>query len=282
MVKCVKGPRAVDNEMIGRVPLLHRSLQEPAFAGLVAASYGLTTNHLLDQAVPPDGLTGLVSVDGRLWWMGPQTRPWRPKRSDVDVVGVRIALQWGHAVLGKPLHAYRDARVPIDELWPSGPGRDARSALEAQTPLTRLMHVLNHRVSQKTDDPFAEKMVGLLSAGESTVANLAISLELSVRQLHRRCLTSFGLPPSTLLRINRLHQAAARVRRDGHPGLAELAIDTGYFDQAHLNRETRQLVGKQASKAFVSASNVRFVQYPRGKPALAFPQPYQSTVEDEG
>lgn len=263
MVKSVDGTRAIGNGTIGCVPLLQMSLQESALAGVVAAIYELTTSDRVIQAVPPDGLTGLILVDGRLWWFGPQTRPWQPKRSGVDVVGVRIALQWGHAVLGKPLHAYRDSRVPVDELWPSGSAFDVPSNPLDGTPLNRLIRVLNHLASQKTADPFTERMAGLVSTGEYTVADLADRLELSVRQLHRRSLTSFGLPPSTLLRINRLHQAAARVRRNGHPGLADLAVSAGYFDQAHLSRETRRLVGERPSKAFAVASNVRFIQYLR-------------------
>lgn len=122
---------------------------------------------------------------------------------------------------------------------------------------------LHHRIFGKTVDPFTENTAALIRTGELTVADPAHRSELSVRQFHRRCLTSFGLAPSTLLRINRLHQAAASVRRDGNTGLSGLAVSTGYFDQAHLCREVRQLVGDPVSKAFAVASNVRFVQYPR-------------------
>lgn len=262
MVRVVDGDRVVDRESIDLVPLHPMASQFPAAAGVVAANYGLTTDDHANQAVPPDGLTGLVLVDGRVWWLGPQTRPWRPERGDVDVVGIRIALQWGHAVLGEPLHVRRNARIPVDELWPSGSIRDVLLSALDGPPLSRLMNVLEYRVSQKTVDPFAEKMAGLIRAGKPTVGDLADQLELSVRQLHRRCLSSFGLPPSTLLRIHRLHQVARRMRCDGPTGLADLAVNAGYFDQAHLNRDTRQLVGERASKAFAVASNVRFVQYP--------------------
>lgn len=73
MVRSVDGTRAIDNETIRRVPLLQMSVQKPALAGVVAASYELTTSDRVIQAVPPDGLTGLILVDGRLWWLGPQT-----------------------------------------------------------------------------------------------------------------------------------------------------------------------------------------------------------------
>ena len=269
----VNRTRAVDNKTVGLAPLLQTGSQESAVSRAVAVSYGLTTGDRANQAVPPDGLTGLALVDGRLWWLGPQTRIWRPARGGVEVVGIRIALQWGHTVLGESLHAHRDARVPVDELWPSDPALDALSGPLGEAPLSRLMRVLGHRVFQKTADPFAENTAALVRTGKFTVADLANRSELSVRQFHRRCLISFGLPPSTLLRINRLHQAAAHVRHDGPPGLAGLAVSTGYFDQAHLCREVRQLVGDRASKAFAVASNVRFVQYPRRKPAIPSSEP---------
>lgn len=259
----VNETRAVDNEKVGLVPLLQMSQQESGASGAAAVSYGLMTGSRTNQAVPPDGLTGLVFVHGRLWWLGPQTRPWRPELSGVEVIGMRIALQWGHTVLGESLHAYRDARIPVDELWPSDPALEALSDPLDEVPLNRLMRALHHRIFGKTVDPFTENTAALIRTGELTVADLAHRSELSVRQFHRRCLTSFGLAPSTLLRINRLHQAAARVRRDGNTGLSGLAVSTGYFDQAHLCREVRQLVGDPVSKAFAVASNVRFVQYPR-------------------
>lgn len=258
---------AVDGKTVRLTPLLRQmGSQDSAASRAVAVSYGLTTSGGANQAVPPDGLTGLVLVDGRLWWLGPQTRPWRPEHGGVEIVGIRIALKWGHAVLGESLHGYQDARVPVNELWPLDPALDVSAGPLVETPLNRLMRVIEHRVSGKTIDPFAENAAAWLRTGEPTVADLANRAELSIRQFHRRCLTSFGLPPSKLLRINRLHQAAARLRRGGHAGLADVAVSSGYFDQAHFCREIDQLVGERASKAFAVASNVRFVQYRDGCP----------------
>ncbi|MFJ7749230.1 hypothetical protein ACIQXM_04670 [Arthrobacter sp. NPDC097144] len=80
----------------------------------------------------------------------------------MEVVGIRIALQWGHAVLGESLHAYRDARIPVDELWPPDPALDALSGPLDEVPLNKLKRALNHRVFQKTLDPFAENTAVLI------------------------------------------------------------------------------------------------------------------------
>lgn len=241
----------------------------PVAANLVEACYSLTTGNRSGPAVPPDGLTGLVLIEGRIWWLGPQSRPWRPERSGVEVVGVRIAMQWGQALAGEPLNKYLDARVPVDELpgWPTQSGIEPR--LLPGTPADQLTAVVNDRASHVASDPWIPKAAGRIRTGEHSVAELADMSGFSVRQLHRRCLTYFGLPPSTPMRISRLHRTAAKVPRLGNLDLSNLAVATGYFDQAHLNRETLQLGGEHPTKAFVVASNVRFVQYPRRNRSVA-------------
>jgi AraC-like DNA-binding protein len=48
-----------------------------------------------------------------------------------------------------------------------------------------------------------------------------------------------GLPPKVIGRILRFDRVKRRLERaDGH-GLSEIALDCGYYDQAHLNRDFR-------------------------------------------
>ncbi|WP_407636051.1 helix-turn-helix domain-containing protein [Paeniglutamicibacter gangotriensis] len=104
--------------------------------------------------------------------------------------------------------------------------------------------------------------------------------ELSVRQLHGRCLTCFGLPSSILIRISRLHRAAAKVPRLGNLDLSNLAVATGYFDQSHLTRVSRQLAGEPPTRAFAVASIVRFVQNPQRTAQQRLIQQDHSSVKD--
>ncbi len=63
----------------------------------------------------------------------------------------------------------------------------------------------------------------------------------------RRCLTErsraeVGLPPKTVARLIRFDHICRRLR--GAPARwAEIAVDAGYCDQSHLNREFRELAG---------------------------------------
>ncbi len=74
------------------------------------------------------------------------------------------------------------------------------------------------------------------------VEEAARILGLSPRQLERRCLTSFGLSPKSVLQRCRFLDMAAAMRGIGNADQAELA-SLRYFDQSHLNREVRRYAG---------------------------------------
>lgn len=240
---------------------------------MIEASYGMVTGDHGNQAVPPDGLTGLVYVDDRVWWLGPQSRPRRPERSGVEVVGLRIALHRGQTIPGKPLHQYVDERVPVSELWV---GADERGIPAHHLPTTatdHLLGILQAKAPQLGIDAWIRELADKIRAGEHSVADLARSSGLSPRQLHRRCLASFGLPSAKLMRMGRLHRAAASLTYPSASGLSDLAVNADYFDQAHLHREVRQLVGERPTQAFAIAPNVRFVQYPHSDRSVACGSP---------
>lgn len=81
------------------------------------------------------------------------------------------------------------------------------------------------------------------SGGRLPVAALSDALAVSRRHLVQRFRDQIGLPPKTLarmLRFNRALDALQAGRRD----LAGVALDAGYYDQAHLNRDFRDFAGE--------------------------------------
>jgi transcriptional regulator GlxA family with amidase domain len=82
-------------------------------------------------------------------------------------------------------------------------------------------------------------------AGHEQVAGLSDVLGLSERQLRRRFDTAVGYGPKTLHRVLRFRRVLAQLSQTGPAtDLADLAIQTGYADQAHLTRETTRLAGR--------------------------------------
>ncbi|OKL52398.1 AraC family transcriptional regulator [Buchananella hordeovulneris] len=75
------------------------------------------------------------------------------------------------------------------------------------------------------------------------VDQLAQKLHLSVRSLQRLTKRYMGLPPLAIIRRYRLQEAAHRLRTDPSLSIAQVALDLGYADQAHLANDFRRVLG---------------------------------------
>ena len=92
----------------------------------------------------------------------------------------------------------------------------------------------------------------VLSGGLISVDELANSAGISHRQLERRFLQDVGVSPKVLCRILRFQQVFRVVEAD--PTWANVAVDCGYYDQAHLIRDFRQFAEKTPAALFDSQS----------------------------
>lgn len=85
------------------------------------------------------------------------------------------------------------------------------------------------------------------TGGTVRVRELADEVGWSPRRLQALFLAETGLTPKAACRVARFHRARKllqrRVTAGRPPGLADLAARCGYFDQAHLAREFRELAG---------------------------------------
>jgi AraC-like DNA-binding protein len=112
-------------------------------------------------------------------------------------------------------------------------------------------HLLRQfRGAVRVDPLVAAAVRALMPWQPVTIDTLATHLALSASQLRRRCLYAVGMSPKALQRTLRfqgflaLAQAGAMASgRRGADGMAGLAVDVGYADQAHLGRECLRLTG---------------------------------------
>jgi AraC-like DNA-binding protein len=209
--------------------------------------------------VLPDGCMDLLLWDGELVIAGPDTRAHLfSAQTGTRMTGLRFPPGMGPLVFGVRAHELRDQRVPLGAVWPERTVRLlAEQAASSPRPGRVLESVAAGRLRElagarqgegqspgQPSAPFApsvtRSVVGLLSQGRG-VAEIALAVGLSERQLHRRCRDAFGYGPKTLTRVLRMRQAL-RMAGDGAP-LAEVAFGAGYADQAHLSREFRALAG---------------------------------------
>lgn len=81
------------------------------------------------------------------------------------------------------------------------------------------------------------------TGGRASIGALAAELGWSHRRLIARFREQIGLAPKTVARVLRFDRAVAALGSTSSRGLAEIAFACGYFDQAHLNRDFRELAG---------------------------------------
>jgi AraC-like DNA-binding protein len=148
-----------------------------------------------------------------------------------------------------------DQRIGLAELWGSLVERLVEAMARAGTPERALTFLQAHLLQQLRSavhlDPLVREAVKVLMPWHPVdIGTLASHLALSASQLRRRCLHAVGMGPKVLQRTLRfqgflaLAQAGAMATgRRGADGMAGLAVDVGYADQAHLSRECLRLTG---------------------------------------
>jgi len=89
------------------------------------------------------------------------------------------------------------------------------------------------------------------SDGAVEIAALAREVGWSRRHLAERFRTEVGLPPKAVARVLRFQRVTRTLHANAGDGLADIAYACGYADQAHLNRDFRELAGTTPT-AFVA------------------------------
>lgn len=209
------------------------------------------------EAVPrhcvlPDGCVDILfgrqgNARGALKAVGAMTRPHEVSLPvGLFTLGVRFRPGTGQAFLKLPLGALTDRSAPLADLWGSAANR-LLERLSEPTCIPKLIAAMEAALdSPEGPSPIQRALLaaskdGLLVQGAE---ELARSCGFSSRHFRRLCLDETGLSPKRLCRILRFQRVVSRLRaRSQPPDYASLAAASGYYDQAHLIRDFRELAG---------------------------------------
>ncbi|HEY1694199.1 MAG TPA: AraC family transcriptional regulator [Polyangiaceae bacterium] len=179
---------------------------------------------------------------------GPRTRALFKSTAGVErAVIVRFKPGWSASLLGVAAHALTDRIVLLEDVW-GRPGGDLSLELLAARSLPAVLDRLSRALAPRalrTIEPasarLARQAVRLLEADEVRVENVACRLGVTTRHLRRAFTESVGIGPKEFARTVRL-QRAVRMAATSNDW-ARIAADAGYYDQAHLIADFRDLVG---------------------------------------
>jgi AraC-like DNA-binding protein len=206
--------------------------------------------------VLPDGCADLVWIGADPAVVaGPATGPVIvPLAPGTIVVGLRLRPGAAAAVLGPPADELLDRDTPLCDIWGAATAALSMRVTEAASVEAKLgtAEALLARRLGAADPPdrhvaAATRWLARHPAGR--IEDLAEFLEVGPRRLHRRFTVAVGYGPKTFQRVFRVQRALALAARDQQPegGLAGLALEAGYADQAHMSRELRLLTGRSPS-----------------------------------
>ena len=175
----------------------------------------------------------------------------------VELLGIRFQPGGTRPFLDLPAHEITDEVVDLGS--PSGgfERRLMQACARAMNLDQKIAAVDAYFVSRLGECRFDAHLLALAACvidrrGLVSVDQLAAHAGVSSRQLERRFLQEVGIGPKLLARIVRFQQVFRAV--ESNPAWAEVAVECGYYDQAHLIRDFNQFAQQTPAALFAGQS----------------------------
>ncbi len=165
------------------------------------------------------------------------------------VFGVKFRPGAFRPYFGRSVASLRDRTVPIDEVFGAEGAALAGEVSGLRGDAERAAAVERFLTERKTpSDPNVERVGNIVD--EIAENREIVSVEQLVerwgfgkRALQQLFSSYVGVGPKWVINRYRLHEAVERLQAGAHINFTALAMELGYFDQAHFNRDFRKLVG---------------------------------------
>lgn len=163
-----------------------------------------------------------------------------------SVVGVKFRPGALTALTGVTATELCDRVLPASDLFA---GADTLTGLSPDAPegVDRLDTFL--LAMPRTESTELENLAVVIAVLEDSTpamsaADLADRCDMGLRSLQRLCRHYVGVGPQWLVARARVHAAISRLHAGDYDTLADLAVELGWFDQAHFGRDFTTLVGE--------------------------------------
>jgi AraC-like DNA-binding protein len=205
--------------------------------------------HLADRFARQRG--GRFVRQPQAFLAGTLTRPWLLRAGRrVLTLGVRFRPGEIAALLPVSMPGATDRETPLAAIVGRAPaaalvrslrasrGDAARFAAGETWLVERLA------AGRPTSEAAAVVRLVMRSRGSQRMGEIARALGFTRRRLERVCARGLGIRPKLFARIVRLNAVLAGLEASERASAVDLALDAGYFDQAHLLRDFRGLAGR--------------------------------------
>lgn len=166
-----------------------------------------------------------------------------------QVFGIKFKPGAFYPFIESPVAALTDRSLPIEDVFTvdSQALETAILTLEdAQAMIALADDFLGTRLPQPDDSvTLVQHIVERIIADRTItkVDDLAARFAINKRTLQRLFQQYVGVTPKWVIKRYRLHEAAEQLASDTTVSLPAMAIDLGYFDQAHFNKDFKAIIG---------------------------------------
>lgn len=214
----------------------------------VADTPGVAIPRAEPQLVVRFGLPTSTGLDVHV--MGARERAHRKLiRAGQRAVIARLRLGARSDVLGVPPACIAGRVVVLEALWGEAAARALTDQLAHARDVFGAAAVVDRALAERvaaSDAKRADSRLVLAAAEQlqrSSVRAVADDLMMSERNLRRVFRDAVGMSPKAYARLTRFHRALRAASERGGASWASIAALAGYYDQAHLIAEFREIAG---------------------------------------
>jgi AraC-like DNA-binding protein len=201
-----------------------------------------------DYPVLPDGCVDIVyspSMGRELQLVGTMTSSRKFSLSAGDFqFGVRFRPGMSQAFLPVPGVDTVNQSIALSDIWGADSRRLTEQISEGQS-TAQCIGLIEQRLTKPAEITLVQRLCASIAqqAGQVRIDELTFQAGLSARQLRRLFLEQVGLSPKHFCRVIRFRNSLSRLSPAKRADWVQVALDCGYYDQAHFINEFRQFSG---------------------------------------
>jgi AraC-like DNA-binding protein len=177
-------------------------------------------------------------------------------RHEGRAFGIHVNLEApaAHRLFRVPLHELAQRQAPLEDLLDEPFLAERLHDAAAWDERFRLLDEVFARRLEHAAPPSPEVVWAWMrlveTGGAVRIGDLASELGWSRKRIVARFREEVGLPPKRAARLLRFERARALAESAERPDWASIAVDAGYYDQAHLINEFRSFTGRTPETFF--------------------------------
>jgi AraC-like DNA-binding protein len=211
---------------------------------------------LREYLVLPDGCVDILfspSGSQKVQVVGTMTRARKFPLPEGEIgFGVRFRPAMSSAFLRVPGPHLMDQSIPLEDIWGAA-GRQLSQQIAEANSNRRRIALIEESLRHPGETGVVQWICPLIIAqgGRVDIDKLAFQAGVSSRQLRRVFFEQTGLTPKHFSRVIRFRHSLSVLTSRKRGEWAQVALECGYYDQAHFDNEFRELSGYSPSQFVV-------------------------------